>query len=74
MPNGKHGDHPYTDILLHGSSEFGEPVDGLVKVLSKLPGFPQYRKRCRTFFGRIRRCGAKILPREGQLLWQDWKP
>ena len=39
MPNGKPGDHPYTDILHYGSSEFGEPVDGLVKELSKMPGF-----------------------------------
>ncbi len=39
MPNGTHGDHPFTDILHHGSSEFGEPVDGLVKVMVKLPGF-----------------------------------
>lgn len=39
MPNGKPGDHPYTDILYYGSSEFGEPVDGLVKELSKMPGF-----------------------------------
>lgn len=39
MPNGKPGDHPYTDIVHYGSSEFGEPVDGLVKELSKMPGF-----------------------------------
>ena len=35
MPNGKHGDHPFTDILIHGSSEYGEPVDSLVKKLEK---------------------------------------
>jgi hypothetical protein len=39
MPNGKHGDHPFTDILNHGSSEFGDPVDSFVKELSKRPGF-----------------------------------
>ena len=39
MPNGKPGDHPYTDILHYGQSEFGEPVDGLVKQLSKMAGF-----------------------------------
>lgn len=43
MPNGKPGDHPYTDIIHHGSSEYGEPVDGLVKELSKLPGFSNVR-------------------------------
>ena len=40
MPNGKPGDHPYTDILHYGSSEYGEPVDGLVKRLAQMPDFP----------------------------------
>jgi hypothetical protein len=39
MPNGKPGDHPYTDILVLGHSEYGDPVDSLVKELSKMPGF-----------------------------------
>jgi hypothetical protein len=39
MPNGKPGDHPFTDILHYGSSEFGEPVDALVKSMSKATGF-----------------------------------
>ena len=39
MPNGKPGDHPYTDILIHGSSEYGEDVDAVVKALAKMPGF-----------------------------------
>ncbi|MEX0904700.1 MAG: hypothetical protein WD604_16490 [Balneolaceae bacterium] len=43
MPNGKPGDHPLTDILNHGQSEYGEPVDGMVKEMSKHPKFSQVR-------------------------------
>ncbi|MGV1683140.1 hypothetical protein [Sphingopyxis sp. NJF-3] len=39
MANGRPGDHPFTDILHHGSSEFGEPVDTLVKRMSEHPLF-----------------------------------
>ena len=44
MPNGKRGDHPFSDILHYGSSEFGEPVDGLVKKLAEFPRFPEVRE------------------------------
>ena len=43
MANGKPGDHPLTDILHYGSSEYGEPVDGLVKELARHPGFAAVR-------------------------------
>jgi len=43
MPNGRAGDHPLTDILHYGSSEFGEPVDGLVKEMSRSERFFQVR-------------------------------
>jgi hypothetical protein len=43
MPNGKAGDHPLTDILHYGSSEFGEPVDSLVKEMAQSERFFQVR-------------------------------
>ncbi len=43
MPNGKAGDHPLTDILHYGSSEFGEPVDGLVKEMAASNRFHEVR-------------------------------
>lgn len=43
MPNGKAGDHPLTDILHYGSSEFGEPVDSFVKNLAASERFFQVR-------------------------------
>ena len=39
MPNGRPGDHPLTDILNYGYSEFGEPIDGLVKQIAEMPEF-----------------------------------
>jgi len=43
MANGKPGDHPYTDVMVHGGSEYGEPVDGLVRELAALQGFDAVR-------------------------------
>jgi hypothetical protein len=44
MPNGKPGDHPFTDILHYGHSEYGEPVDSMVKHLAKHPRFGVFRE------------------------------
>lgn len=33
MPNGKPGDHPYTDIVVHGLDVFGEEIDSTVRRL-----------------------------------------
>ena len=44
MPNGKPGDHPYSDIVIHGSSsEFGPEISDLVRSLAKQPGFAAVR-------------------------------
>ena len=43
MPNGKPGDHPYTDIVLHKFEVFGEKIDGLVRELHQVPGFAVFR-------------------------------
>ncbi len=37
MPNGKPGDHPYTDIVTHGLEVFTEEVDALVRELARHP-------------------------------------
>ena len=39
LPNREPGNNPYTDILQHGRSEYGEPVDGVVKSMAFIPGF-----------------------------------
>ena len=34
MPNGKPGDHPYTDVVIHGMSVFGPVIGGLIRNLA----------------------------------------
>jgi hypothetical protein len=35
MPNGKPGDHPLTDIVVHRQAVFGEPIDALISELDR---------------------------------------
>ena len=36
MPNGKPGDHPYTDIVVHARGVYSEAVDDLVRRIARL--------------------------------------
>ena len=36
MPNGNPGDHPYTDIVVHGLRVYSEAADDLVKRIARL--------------------------------------
>ena len=38
MPNGKPGDHPYTDVVLHGMTVFGPVIDGLIRRVAETGG------------------------------------
>lgn len=38
MPNGKPGDHPLTDILIHGFPVFGPELDDLIREIDDLGG------------------------------------
>ena len=38
MPNGKHGDHPLTDILLHKLPTFSPIIDQLIVEIAALGG------------------------------------
>jgi hypothetical protein len=38
MPNGKPGDHPLTDILVHGRRVYSEAADALVREIASLGG------------------------------------
>ncbi|REK09473.1 MAG: hypothetical protein DWQ37_18760 [Planctomycetota bacterium] len=35
MPTGKPGDHPYTDIVVHGAEVYGSEIDDLVREIAK---------------------------------------
>lgn len=36
MPNGKPGDHPLTDIVVHGMAVYGSEADALILKIGKL--------------------------------------
>jgi len=38
MPNGKPGDHPFTDIVLHGLAVYSPEADSLVREIAALGG------------------------------------
>ena len=45
MPNGRPGDHPYTDIVVHGdSSRFGAEVSDLIRDMATRPGYAAVRE------------------------------
>jgi hypothetical protein len=48
MPNGKHGDHPLTDIVDYGANWFGGDIDDSVRRLAAHPDFDTVRERVAT--------------------------
>lgn len=38
MPNGAPGDHPVTDIVIHGNAVYSPLIDGLVREIVELGG------------------------------------
>jgi hypothetical protein len=38
MPNGKYGDHPITDILIHGRRVYSKRADDLIRKIVELGG------------------------------------
>ena len=39
MPNGKPGDHPLTDILVHKVKVYGEETDDLIRKIAELSSY-----------------------------------
>jgi hypothetical protein len=46
MPNGKPGDHPITDLMIHHLSVYGEPLDTDLRQLGELMS---YHRLCEWF-------------------------
>ena len=44
MPNGKPGDHPFTDIVIHGLDVYSSLADKLVREIAKLASDTERRK------------------------------
>lgn len=58
MPNGARGDHPITDMLLHGTHPFPSDIEAMRReILESAPGFPDDKR-----FGRYYK---------DQLQWED---
>jgi hypothetical protein len=49
MPNGKIGDHPLTDILVHNRSVFSLEIDGLIRKIAAIEGTQELSKRFNWF-------------------------
>jgi hypothetical protein len=45
MPNGKPGDHPLTDILVHHMDVFGSPCDDHIREIVRLGGQTELQAR-----------------------------
>jgi hypothetical protein len=45
MANGKPGDHPLTDILIHGMEVFGPAADALIREICQLGGEAELESR-----------------------------
>lgn len=43
MPNGKPGDHPFTDIVVHGRDVYSPKAAGLVREIARLAGDKERR-------------------------------
>jgi len=60
MPNGKSGDHPLTDILIHGMSVYSEEIDALISEIVDLGGRSEIEP---MLMGEHRMSGNPDLPR-----------
>ncbi len=50
MPNGKHGDHPFTDIIIHGRNVYSPRAANLVREIAKLCDDKAQRKLADLLF------------------------
>jgi hypothetical protein len=57
--NGKHGDHPITDITVHGIAVYGEPLDSQLRELGELMS---YQRLCDWFEGHWSESSEQLQP------------
>jgi hypothetical protein len=43
MPNGRPGDHPLTDVVLHQAEIYGRDIDDLIREVAELSRFAPFR-------------------------------
>jgi hypothetical protein len=49
MPNGKYGDHPITDIVVHKRSVFSREINELIQKIAAIEGVQELSKRFNWF-------------------------
>ena len=49
MPNGKPGDHPLTDIVVHKRRRFSREIDSLIEKIVELGGQKELERRFNFF-------------------------
>ena len=57
--NGKDGDHPITDIVIHHTARFGEPLDSQIRQLGELTS---YHRLCDWFEAHWSLSAAQLQP------------
>jgi hypothetical protein len=70
MPNGKPGDQPLTDILVHKHRTFSRGIDALIAEIASLGGRKEPRPEFKKALERLRdqlRAEGKESSREGSL-------
>ena len=68
MPNGKPGDHPYTDIVIHGRDVYSPRAASLVREIAGLVDDKSRRKLADMLFLEYNDFGAPDVPRLEQVL------
>jgi hypothetical protein len=50
MPNGKPGDNPFTDIVIHGRSVYSKTADDLIRRIARIAGQQERNRLAQRLF------------------------
>ena len=68
MPNGKPGDHPFTDIVIHGRDVYSERAASLVRQIAALVGEQERQQLADMLFHDYNEYSTPDVPRLEQVL------
>jgi hypothetical protein len=71
MPNGKPGDHPFTDMMLHGKRVYSAKADELIRGVAKLSDTAGTKQLADMLFSEFNTHDSPDVPRLEQLLEQE---
>lgn len=70
MPNGKIGDHPLTDIVIHNQRVYSEAADSLVRKIAALGGRGEIEDKLLLEYSELSSPDIPKLERELQLIYE----